>query len=529
MSFNAGFSKKEITPFFPGLVMMGFGQLHNHVKDVATPLWARAMFLEDAEKNPFLYIHLELAFVTQAIKEKVSELVQSLHPEWGVNENSILITAQHTHSAPGGYSHYPFYNLSIPHFQPKVFNCIVDGIMAAAADARKSLAPVTLEYGEYTLPESSEVAFNRSMRAYRNNPEADQKAESHQAVDRCMRGMIIKNAAGKLLGFINWFGVHCTSISSFNSRIHSDNKGVAATLFETAHAGVTAFFAQEAAGDISPNFIWDKKTKLMRGKFSDQYESCAFNGELQFRASEKITAAQKITGRIKTEHIYVDMTKKTTAPAHGVAFFKGTLEGPGAPAAVTAVCTVLSKAIRSWQLCTAPEKHREFYRQQFPKNVILDHRDGKFVGMTPAGWSRLPALPEPTAELFRLAARSGALKTLPWVPSIIPLQRITIGELMIVTIPGEITTVAAARLKTALEKKFLASGISKVIVASYANAFIGYITTREEYQAQCYEGGHNVYGAGALDAIIDSLVTMTDEGLKPFRFPPAELALRTAT
>ncbi len=44
--------------------------------------------------------------------------------------------------------------------------------------------------------------------------------------------MIIKNPEGKLLGFINWFGVHCTSISSYNTRIHYDNKGVAAHLFE---------------------------------------------------------------------------------------------------------------------------------------------------------------------------------------------------------------------------------------------------------------------------------------------------------
>ena len=160
--------------------------------------------------------------------------------------------------------------------------------------------------------------------------------------------------------------------------------------------------------------------------------------------------------------------------------------------------------------------------------MILDHRDGKFVGLTTKGWSHLPPLPEPTAELFRKTAKSGALATLPWVPTIIPLQRIQIGELLIVTIPGEITTVASARLKAALEKKYQGQGIKKIVVAGYANAYMGYITTFEEYQAQCYEGGHNVYGAGSLDAIIEALVEMKDEGHKSFQFPPAELALRTA-
>ena len=198
------------------------------------------------------------------------------------------------------------------------------------------------------------------------------------------------------------------------------------------------------------------------------------------------------------------------------------------PPALGLFCDLLSKSIRAWQLYSAPEKHAEFYRQHYPKNVILDHRDGKFVGMTTKGWSRLPPLPEPTAELFRKTAKTGALATLPWVPSIIPLQRIQIGELLIVTIPGEITTVGSARLKAALAEKYSAQGIKKIVVATYANAYMGYITTREEYQAQCYEGGHNVYGAGALEAIIESLVNMKDEGQTSFQFPPAELALRTA-
>ena len=43
-----------------------------------------------------------------------------------------MLTATHTHSGPGGYSHYLLYNLSIPGFVAPVHQAIVDGIVAMA-------------------------------------------------------------------------------------------------------------------------------------------------------------------------------------------------------------------------------------------------------------------------------------------------------------------------------------------------------------------------------------------------------------
>lgn len=499
--YSAGFGKHEITAFVPGIGMMGYGQLHNVVAEVATPLWARSLILRDESDKILIYVHLEIAFVTLIIKKTIAEKLLKKYPEWKIDESDILITAQHTHSAPGGYSQSPLYNLTIPGFQLKVFNTIIAGILSAVEDAAKNMAQVTVSYGESVFAPETEVAFNRSMRAYLNNPECKTKSkDANLAVDRCMRGILIKNSEGLLRGFISWFGVHCTSISSFNTRIHHDNKGVAAALFEKFHPGCTAFFAQEAAGDVSPNFIWDQKLKRMRGKFLDQYESAEYNGELQFQAANKISGDFDVTGPIRTSLTYVDMNLKAAAPAHGVAFLKGTLEGPGIPKAGAAILTALAAGVRRFQLTFSSEKNRKFYQEQDPKAVILDHRDGRFLGMTFNTWKHLPGVPEPNAELFRKAAQRGEFNQLPWVPDIIPVQKIQIGELLLVTIPGEITTVAAARLKAELLKNSRGK-IKKIIVASYANAYMGYVTTREEYQIQNYEGGHNVYGASTLEVL----------------------------
>jgi neutral ceramidase len=37
-------------------------------------------------------------------------------------------------------------------------------------------------------------------------------------------------------------------------------------------------------------------------------------------------------------------------------------------------------------------------------------------------------------------------------------------------------------------------GIKHVVICSYANNYMGYCVTLEEYQVQCYEGGHTVFG-----------------------------------
>ena len=37
-------------------------------------------------------------------------------------------------------------------------------------------------------------------------------------------------------------------------------------------------------------------------------------------------------------------------------------------------------------------------------------------------------------------------------------------------------------------------GVDTITVVGYANAYSGYITTHQEYQAQCYEGGSTLFG-----------------------------------
>lgn len=537
MNYKIGLSKQEMTCFIPGIGMMGYGQHHNVVKEIATPLWARILIIKQGQ-DQFILAHLEQAFVTLAIKEEVLKRLSHLFPSWNMGDDNLAITAQHTHSAPGGYSHYPLYNFTIPGFQTRVFDKVVSAIIQGISEASKNLADATINFGVHDVDPSKEIAFNRSITAHALNPEAIYHSEDqkHLAVNRRMEGFFIKNSENKTLAFLNWFGVHCTSVSSFNQKIHHDNKGIAADLFEKNHPGTIAFFMQSSAGDVSPNFIWDKKTKLMRGKFSDQYESAAFNGELQFRESEKIISNKSLAPTMEYHQIWLDMAAEIAAPAHGVAFLKGTLEGPGVSEGLGKTLSLISRGIKKIRLIKNPQKHEEFYDAHGAKDIILDHRDGSFLGIPLKVWKVLPPIPEPSVDALRQTARNNALETLPWAPCVLPFQILRLGEILVAFVPGEITTIAGERLKKQLESDLEIIGIKDVVISSYANAFMGYITTPEEYDKQCYEGGHTIYGRNTLHGILKGfrLLSMKMLGKHPsellpsgpFHFPPDELSRR---
>lgn len=538
MKVEIGLSSQDMTAFIPGIGMMGYGQFHNIVKEVATPLIARIIFIKkDAQR--FIHVHLEQAFITHAIKEEVVKLVQQEYPSWNMNFSNIAITAQHTHSAPGGYSHYPFYNFTIPGFQKKVFGKIISAIMDGIKEASRNLKTASVSIGSTIISDDKEIAFNRSITAHALNPEAVyfNESEKHLAVDRKMEGIFFNDESGKQLAHLNFFAVHCTSVSSFNQRIHHDNKGIAAKLYEEAHGG-KAFFLQSSAGDVSPNFIWDNKLGRMRGKFQDQYESAAFNGELQFREAEKITKSSLQGEEFSFHHIFMDMAQEVASPAHGVAFFKGTLEGPGVHPALGNVLKWITRMVKMHKLSKAPELHKAFYEAHRPKDVLLDHRSGSFLGIPLSAWKKLPPLPEPSVEAFRKTARMNALETLPWVPTILPFQILRMGKMAIAFVPGEITTIAGQRLRNSLSRELQSLGVEHVYLTSYANAFMGYIVTPEEYDKQCYEGGHTIYGRNTLSGILKGfeLVVKKMKGEKlsnlpvePFHFPPEELERRSVT
>lgn len=95
-----------------------------------------------------------------------------------------------------------------------------------------------------------------------------------------------------------------------------------------------------------------------------------------------------------------------------------------------------------------------------------------------------------------------------WDPEIVPIQILRVGNVFILAVPAEFTTMAGRRIRNAI-KKILVDGniVGKgqevhVTIAGLSNTYSSYVVTYEEYQAQRYEAASCIYGPHALDAYI---------------------------
>ena len=561
----------DITAFKKGVGMMGYGMHFNTVEEIETPLSARAFIFRDSlSRKKIVFVNAEMCFITISIKSGVVKRLQENYPQFAYSMDNVLLTAQHTHSAPGGYSHYGFYNLSIPGFVPEVYQTIVNGIVEAIVQAESNIQPVNIYLNTGVFETDIEVAFNRSLKAYNANPEVNKinKNDTHLAVDREMTLLRIDGLEGEKIGMINWFGVHTTSISNDNHKISYDNKGYASSFFEenirsaNKQKNFIAAFAQGSTGDISPNYIWDTKKKWMRGKFEDDFESARFNGKLQYAKAKEIyesaVKSQSLGTEIDYAQMFADFSSvkpdveftngkevKTGAACLGVSFFEGTAEARGMNDVLGGFARFLSRIVKNYEFVTTiflseegRNKIYDKYKIHGKKDILFETGERKVLGTSDIKNLIIPYWADKGIKTFKEQHRNGSLNK-PWTPEILPLQLIIIGELAIAAFPGEITTIAGARLRDTIQTILVKRGIKKVIISPYANAYCGYVTTYEEYQHQLYEGGHTVFGEWtlaafqtkfkqlALQMLEKSEARIIDKILEPIEFTKEELSKRS--
>lgn len=537
---KVGIAKKDITFYENGKGLLGYGMHFHKVETVVTPLFARAfVFFDENENKKIAYINCEVCFVTIALKARIVEHLQNETIEF--TAENIMLTAQHTHCSPAGISHYLFYNIVTPGFQRTIFENMAQSIASAILEANKNLMPCTIKLGNADFDETIPIGFNRSIKAYNANPEITTKVtDTRKAISNTMQLLSIEAEDGKLLGAINWFGIHTTSISNDKNVICSDNKGYAATDHENRHDNFISAFSQEAQGDITPNYIYDKKKGWTRGKFECDFESAKWHGKQQAdKAEEIIKQSDKATLKNTLDSVVMNVNMASTildnefannqpnactsSPVIGFAMLQGTKEGPGMPKLAAEGGKLVATIIKWYELHILkyfiPEKLnnviRKKYYAQGKKKFVIEAGVGRLMGTSKIKDFIIPSFVDPTIAHMKYIGTTKYSKRTPWVPKIVPLQIFQIGELAIVGLPAEITIVAAYRLRTLVMEILSKRNIKHVIINPFANGYSGYITTFEEYQWQCYEGGHTVYGQFTLGAYLTHFKKLCSEFIKP--------------
>ncbi len=372
--------------------------------------------------------------------------------------------------------------------------------------------------------EETPVAWNRSLTAYNRNPDVSRRTleQAHLALDRDMQ-LLGFYREGNLQAVFSLFGVHATCLSSRLSAHDGDNKGYAALCTERAlqQRGVknpVAIFAQAAAGDVSPHYHGPEQSQV-RAAMRDEkeYEYTQQNGRYQSELALKALAHRgtPLMGALDAVCHYVDLSNieipvefamgqtdaKTSAACHGAAFFAGTpVDGAGVAQPIFKGMQWLAQRVKKKKLSNPQAEDYTYYQQlyasQGPKDIVLECGSKTIFGKPLNHYPKF--LDKLIAEMNKQAS-VGAIDHSLLVPNVVPLQLIKIGDLTLLCCPGEITTVAAKRLKVTVQQEL--ESTQKVWLASYCNDYMGYVTTFEEYQQQAYEGGHTLYGQWTLAAL----------------------------
>lgn len=486
--------------------MVGYGDTGQTTKGIHTRLWSRAFTFGTPEGDDFaVFVSADLQSITQGIHQGVMDKIAAdarLSPY--LSERNVMLSATHTHVGPGGYDHNVMLNMSALGYDHKNYQTIVDGIYTSILRAFQQRTPGQIQLASEDL---DGVSINRNPYVYAANPDAGQYSDN---VNKKMTLLKLVADSGEELGMLNWFAVHNVSSPQSYRYISGDNKGVASQLFEK-HKGsqpplTTSFvaaFANSDEGDVSPNICGvmngcadgaEANTFLAATK---QYQhalslynnaSDSLNGTLDYRfeyvrlPGYQLVANRSSNGDSEICEGTIGWSMTAGAGWDGPSNIEGIKEG-----------MTQDNEGSYWN------ENQTLFGNVFAGYPLLGLMDAlsnatNLFGAAGDKQHHACQYPKPTFLNTKLS------DDIHLYTDTLPFQLIRLGKLLIVGVPGEMTTMSGRRLREELAEVMGPQGVEQIVIAGLANAYGGYITTPEEYALQYYEGGHTVYGPNTLAA-----------------------------
>lgn len=520
------------------VVMMGMANPSQINEGLHQRLRSRAFVAYDQESGKrFAFVSLDSGMVGDILKKHVVEELNKRLPSSNYSYDNVALSGTHTHSGPSGFLQEIMLQFSGTGWVPQTLNSYVTGVVESIVMADKNLVPATGYISRGALHDAN---INRSPSSYLRNPEKE-RAQYDYDTDQNMTLLKLVAEDGKELGMFNWFAVHPTSMNNTNILVSGDNKGYASYLTEQWKNGPTssgtlpglgsfvAAFGSTNLGDVSPNTngphcqdtglpcdvlhsTCDGRTELCvaSGPGKDMFESCEIIGRKQFEFAKELY--NKPGAKLHSKNTMVDYVSSyvmmpglnvsdpvTGEPvgslckaAMGDSFAAGTTDGPGM---------------------------FDFTQGANSSNPFWHFIVGFIHKVTPEE----KACQEPKGVLLP----TGSLdKPWPWAPKDLPMQILRLGQLVILVVPTEMTTMAGRRLRTHLKTKMVQLGLigddGVVVIAGLSNGYADYTVTYEEYQAQRYEAASTIYGPHQLNAYIQEFSRLA-EGMAAGHIDPGTL------
>lgn len=476
-TLRVGVGRADITPP-TGYFTMGNVRSDARAKGQHTRLQARAIVLERGDTKVALVV-TELCCVAGGLLTEAARLLEGR----GIDERSMVVAGTHTHSAPGQYFPYSTHNTVFPNVptpteftvqsDPQLYAFLARQIAKAIERADDDLAPGAAAWGHAEIPVG--LTENRSIEAHLANfgIERDlgegRASESPEGaagtidpdlevlrVDKLVRGDLVP------VGLWTTFANHGTvTLGKLAENYNGDHLGAAMLATESA---------LQATSD------------LPRGQDLVVAFSNADEGDTSSALQRTGPAAAEYVGRVEAAAILRAWEEAGEQLATTVELdlrwtrfcFCGQMTVGG---------RVDDKAVPGLPLLTGSDEHR---------GQLHDNTGAVFEGY------RLPvSTGGPQGNKIPFQPQGSQL------PAGAPLMLVRIGDGVIISNPGEVTTEVGEQIKDAVGSALAGSGVETVAISGLANEYQGYFTTPEEYSWQAYEGGQTNFGTYSGNLLIE--------------------------
>lgn len=480
---KVGVGRADITPP-TGYFTMGNVRSDARAKGQHTRLQARAIVLERGDTKVALVV-TDLCCVAGGLLTEAAKLLEGR----GLDETSMVVAGTHTHSAPGQYFPYAAYDITFPNvptptqasFQPdpQLYAFLARRIAAAVARADDDLGPGAAAWGHTEIPVG--LTENRSIEAHLANYGIERELGEGSAAES-PRGAastidpdldvlrVDKRVGGRLVpvGLWSTFANHGTvTLGSRAQTYNGDHLGAAmlaaedalrrtggaprgqdvVTAFSNADEGDTSS-ALHRTGPAAAEYVGRVEAAAMLRAWSDAGERLSSTPELDLRWTRFCFCGQE------TEGGRVD-----------------------------------DKAVPGLPLLSGSDEHRG----QLHENTGL-----VFEGQ------RLPVEVGPQGNKIQLEPQGVP------IPPGAPLAIVRVGDGVVVSNPGEVTTEVGRRIKARVAVSLAGTGVRSVAISGLANEYQGYFTTPEEYAWQAYEGGQTNFGKYSGNLLIEQTGLLAD-------------------
>ena len=521
---EAGAARVEITPP-PGFPMGGNGFPAQFGRGHWTRLYARAFFFRDSRKQTLALVSCDLGAMSAGLQARVAEILQKNSRQLSLTRDNLILSATHVHQGPGNFMSYKLYNdmgSRMKGFDSQLFEMLAARIAKAVADAESNARKATLVLKEGDV---GSILRNRAVQPFMLNSDRDavlrvgpsypcdppdpacpcptwdpyrKDCPRYRAVDPRLSVLEIHLEGNPdpdaSLVFLS---VHPEAMSHETELYQSDFTGLAMALLEKDRNGgnvdgpYVAGFFNGADGDISVR--WDRQNRLDAVKFAGSLRQ-TIQGSLTRTLSFGPDAVIQLARAELSSNCYFAEYQSLREE-----YLPGCYspEGPcisGRP--LYGVAT----------LGGAEDSRSPLYDLGWDSGHRVPPRDQQGVKQGALESDFLPNPLKPK-ELLDLTALIGPPCYYPEkIPATLARIQSVSGTLWLGALPGEPTRAVWRRI----EKTFgdPPPPNTRILPIGIANEYIGYVTTREEYAAQAYEGASNVFGPRTAELLQKALVDL---------------------